>query len=175
MNKDTKLVLIMGVPGSGKSKVRKELSLMGYESYDSDHGFSRWEDKSGNPVQSKSGDEAWEEEHDWNIDFDKVKHAQKKSDNEVVFLCANAGNLRDGLHFFDEAILLDLSEDTLLKRLNSRSKSYGKEPFQQKQIAKWLKDAPGEWLEKGAVVVNSDQDIKKVIKDILSISAPFVV
>lgn len=162
-------MLVMGVPGAGKTTVCKELSRLGYEAYDSDKGLARWEDKLGNPVQEKTEEPGWEKDHDWNIDIAGIVKIKDASVNEIIFICGSAGNIRDTIYIFDQIILLDLDEDTLKYRLENREKGYGKHPHQLKDIMSWRKSSPDEWSGYGASIVDSRKDLGEVVEDILGI------
>lgn len=169
------LVYITGNSGAGKSAVRKELQLRGYEAHDTDENdISAWQNKrTGNIVERPLNEEdrtnAWYAEHDWNMSRSKINDLAKLADDKPVFLCGSTSNADDMLEFFDKVYYLSVDRDTLKKRLTSRtSNDFGKAPDELKNILGWHMSLEERYKNYGAQLVDATQPIKSVVDEILS-------
>jgi len=91
----------------------------------------------------------------------------KRSKN-ICFYCGTASNLDDLLTFFDKVILLVASPETIRKRLAGRkSKDFGSTAEVQEWVLSWKNWWESHIQEKGAMVINADQNINKIVENII--------
>jgi len=167
-----KSVIIIGISGSGKTAVSKELRRRGYIAYDieSIKGLCGMFDKKTGAAARKydKSDIKSVKQHDWICNKSKLKKLMRKNTKGIVFYCGIVSNLIELLPLFDEVILLRASKKTLRKRLSTRkSNDFGRNPEVQEWIFSWKKWWEDRMLKRGIIVVNANQSLQKVASDIL--------
>ncbi|HEY8109204.1 MAG TPA: AAA family ATPase [Patescibacteria group bacterium] len=164
------LIYVMGVNGSGKSTVRKELSARGYQAHELDEapGVGFYNKRTGKKTPLGARTKAWYDQHEWIMPREKAEEFAARAKNELIFLCGGVHNEKDLWDLFDVAIYLDIDEPTVLKRVRERSKGTGKAPAELAELLRWHAIAKDIYLKRGAKIVNSAQPIKKVVDDVLS-------
>lgn len=127
------LILITGLPGTGKTAVCNELKARGYEAYDADKDhLAQWFDiKTGKAV--KVGDykptPEFLKNHSRDIAYNVVESLAKKATNKTVFLCGDPANEDELRKLFSQVFALVLDEETIRHRLASRTdNTWGKLP-----------------------------------------------
>jgi dephospho-CoA kinase len=174
-----KSILIIGVAGSGKSSLCNELRNRGYKAYDieSIHGLFNMINKStGKITDLKDYDKHNLEcikQHDWICNKKKLQkliseNAKKNVLNNVVFYCGTASNTDDLLTLFDEIILLKASPKITCKRLSIRtSNDFGRTEEVQNWVFEWKEWWENHMVEKGAIIINANRNLKEVANDIV--------
>ncbi len=167
-----KSILVTGVTGSGKSSVCGELRKRGYKAYDienMDGLFTMIDKKTG-----KSADEYDKnnlesvKQCDWICDKNKLQEIVRKNAKDVVFYCGTASNLDELLHLFDEVFLLKANPKILRERLSTRkSNDFGRTSEVQEWILSWKKWWEDHMREKGAIIIDTNRDIKEITTDIV--------
>jgi len=165
-------ILITGIGGSGKSVISKELRKLGYKAYNMEEIkglFKMINKKTGKPAKDYSNyDLKSVKENRWTCNKKKLQKLLKKNPKGIVFYCGTASNLDDLLPLFDKVFLLKLKRKILSERLSNRtSNDFGRTSEVQKWIFSWKNWWERHMKEKGAIVINANQDIKKVIKEII--------
>jgi len=169
------LVYITGNSGAGKSAVRKELQLRGYEAHDTDeNNISSWQNKyTGNiverPLDKADRTNVWYSEHDWNMSCNKIENLAMQANDKLIFLCGSTSNADEMLNFFDKVYYLSVDEVTLKERLTRRtSNDFGKAPDELKNILGWHMSLEERYKNYGAQLVDATQPIKSVVDEIFS-------
>jgi dephospho-CoA kinase len=169
------LVYITGNSGAGKSAVRKELILRGYEAHDTDENdISSWQNKyTGNiverPLIETDRTNAWYSEHDWNMSRNKIDNLAKQANDKLIFLCGSTSNADEMLGFFNKVYYLSVDKDTLKERLTSRtSNDFGKAPDELNNILGWHMSLEERYKNHGAHLIDATQPINSIVDEILS-------
>ena len=129
-----RLIWLTGMPGAGKSTVRRELVRRGEIAYDADEdGFRRCLDRATGAVVEDPGrghrPPNWHERHWYPIARDRVEGLRRADENDVVFLAGSVPNELDVWDLFDLVLCLIVENETLRQRLESRTDNdFGKDP-----------------------------------------------
>lgn len=167
-----KSILITGVAGSGKSSVCEELRKRGYKAYDIEniHGlFNMVHKKTGKIADKYDNDNLeWVKQHDWICNKNKLQELVGKNAKGIVFYCGTASNLDELLFLFDKIFLLKVSPKILRERLNTRkSNDFGRTSEVQEWILEWKDWWENHMREKGAIIIDANQDIQEITTDII--------
>jgi len=167
------LVYITGIPGTGKSTVREELAKRGYKAYDTDDGLAAfYHNDSGKevvrPTRASDRTRAWRAHHTWKISRDKVERLLAGSKDKTVFLCGTVSNDDEVRDLFSKVVALVVDEDTLMKRITSRSgDAFGKASHELEVAAQLVKTAEQDYRKSGAIIINGAQSVKSIADQIL--------
>lgn len=166
-----KAYYITGISGTGKSTIASELKKYDYAVFDIDaiSGLCHWKHK-------KTGEEAfystgvgkeWLEAHDWICDFERLGQLIKGQPQDAVVV-GIASNQEEYLKLFDKIFLLYCSEETFIKRLNTRSdgNNFAKDNSEQQQVLSWYKDFQNRVVRLGAIPINTERLLEVVVKEI---------
>ena len=175
------LIYITGIAGSGKSAIKDELIKRGYTAFDVDDGtFRLWYNRETDKLakdqktwEEAEADRTWHEQHWLKVERSRVEglHQQSMQNSRPIFLTGTTPNDKDIWDLFDKVIFLRVGDKTLKHRIITRTNnSYGKHPDDLKAILEWNKDAEALNKERGALVVNAEQALHKVVEDILELS-----
>jgi len=164
--------LITGVVGSGKSSARRLLEKMGYKGIELDNKeLSGWiHKKTGAVGKYKPGtNKEWLENYSWIVDKNKLAQAlctEKKID---VFVSGIPSNTIDILDLFDTTFLLQISTNTIHTRLAERLEvgSFGKSMDEIADIMRWKDNFVETMLKHGAISINAENSLDKVVEEIL--------
>ena len=86
----------------------------------------------------------------------------------MTFYCGIASNLDDLFPLFDNTFLLKTSKKVLRERLTTRtSNDFARTPETQKQLFSWKKWWENRIREKGAIVINANNNLKEIVKEII--------
>ena len=167
-------ILIAGVSGSGKSEVGRNLKSLGYLVYDIDSapGLCAMVDKDTKEsiVYDNDNDLEKIEKMLWLCNLRSLEDMIKNQRPEIAFYCGAPNNVVDMISFFDISILLVASKENIRSRLISRKDNgFGKSTEVQNYILEQKESIEKDMKEKGSLCVDADQDIEKVITDILKI------
>ena len=162
--------LITGSPGVGKTSVVEELTKRGYKAYNTDNYREiTWFDdlQTGKPLKNKPPATFDPTRHGWNWRLPALKKLLNSAKN--VFVSGVTSNTIENLDLFDKVFVLHIGLDTLKDRLTDRANNdFGKHPDELREV---LKDHDGSdifWKNKGAIIINAEQPIIKVVDDILA-------
>lgn len=174
------LIYITGSAGSGKSTVRKELVRLGYTAYDVDEDkLKAWYDKKTNvlaehqkPWEESLEDRNWRQNYLLKVERHHIEEIAKaaRGSSKPVFVTGVNPNDNEIWDLFDKVIHLSVSNETLEHRLEHRTSKYGKHPDDRENILKWNKTIDSQNEANGAVIVNAEQPLDQIIKDILRIA-----
>lgn len=171
------LVYVTGVSGAGKSAVCDELTRRGYEAEDTDRGENAvWVNrKSGAVTTPRAVPDVrppdWLEEHEWRVVPSKIEALAEGAGGRMVFLCGSAANENEVWHLFSRVIYLAIDEQTLRRRLVSRTTNdFGKSSNELEAILSWHKVGEDEYRRFGASIVDATRPLHEVVDDILEAS-----
>lgn len=125
------LFFIAGVSGTGKTTLMRELQRRGEEAYDMDSECVRLS-KTTNEILSY--EDAKKEGYNWIYPKKALRRVKELSSTKDVFLLGIVDNLQEIKHVATEFIWMSIPLDTLVQRLDSREKEYGKSERERKLI-----------------------------------------
>jgi hypothetical protein len=125
-------VLVTGTSGSGKSTIGKELKKRGFDVIEADQdvfndlSIAYWKNKvTGEGVNMPwPPPKNWHNENDWVWRVDVLKQRLDSSDNSIVFACGDSRNKQEAYSLFDKIFVLNVSDDMLHERIQSRADNY---------------------------------------------------
>ena len=117
-------------------------------------------------VADRSGD--WLDEQEWRLVPSKIEALAARGERELVFLCGATANENEVWHLFSRVIYLAIDEDTLRRRLASRtSNDFGKAPNELAAILEWHKDSESNYRRFGAQVIDATLPLDQVVDEIV--------
>ena len=159
-------ISITGSQGTGKSHLIRALKERGYVAYDIDHteGAAQLE-KDGRPTEWPEGVIDWNVYH-WNMQRPVINELLASA--ETVFIAGLPGNWREFLNDFDKIVVLTVTPETQLHRLQTRNvHKHGQSDEElHRRVASHDKNVR-RFLQAGAVAINSEQSVEKIIEEIL--------
>lgn len=168
-----KIYYVTGVSGTGKTTITKELNQRGIIAIDQDSKefrLCRWkhnETMKDACFEYGIGNE-FLEANDWYCDVEKLKKILHEN-NKISFVCGVSANQNEYLDLFDKVFLLQCSPDELVKRINKREDhQFGKHQSEKEHILNYYKEFEEDLINRGAVVINSDNSIDIVVDEILN-------
>jgi dephospho-CoA kinase len=170
-----KSILIAGVSGTGKSEVGRRLKDLGFETYDIDStpDLCVMVDKvTGLPTEYDNDNDIEKMERmQWLCKLEKLKELIDNQKDEVAFYCGAPNNVEEMVSSFDKVILLTTDPDIIRQRLSSRKDNgFGKSAQVQDYILDNKENIERSLQEKGAITIDSNQNISKVVEDVVTIS-----
>lgn len=169
-----KIYYITGVAGSGKSKVRKELTKLGYLAYEGDEdGLTGWQEKvtgkfvkSADRVAGPNG--SLIELYDWRMSKSRLQALVDEADAEVMFVCGTAANRYELWDMFDKVFCLSIDKATLVHRLTTRTNNdFGKDPKDLADVLSWHASSQQNDVEAGAILIDATKPVENVVGEIL--------
>ncbi len=161
-------VYVTGLSGTGKSSVAKAFAAKGIPTVDIDMmGLCHWENiYTKERVDWEPGSsQEWHLSHAWMCDVDRLKELVSQNENVVVVGCAS--NQGEHLGLFDKVFVLHAEPETMLARIHARTDNpFGKDPAEQWRIFHRQKEFEDEMGQKGAVLVDANQSLEKVVSAI---------
>lgn len=165
-----KKIFIAGMSGVGKSTVGLELKKRGKTVIDVDHvqGLCGWvSNETGERVQTDKVDSDFMNHHDYKCDMTQLQ-TMLEGTEDAVYVIANVGDNRDFLPLFDKVLLLQCSEDAMIKRLTTRdTNSFGKDAGMHQRLCEWKKRFDKKMIEAGAIVIDTEQSLDEVVRQVL--------
>ena len=171
------LVWITGVPGAGKSTVRRELVRRGHPAYDADYdGFRLWRDRATEELVVDPGRERrppdWHQENWFPLERARVEELRLRARTERVFLCGSVANELDVWDLFDLVVCLHVDDETLVHRLATRTDNdFGKTDEVRDAILGWNATARENYRRFGAVLIDATRTLDRVVDDVLAATA----
>ncbi len=168
----SKLYLVTGMSGSGKTTVARHLLERGEVAFDSkiNPGIYHFINEKGIVAENLNlKDEQWKKQYRWLLNKEKLQELlEKHKDAQRVFLCGRANIFQ----YWDKAskvFLLRVDEPTLLDRLNneSRDNMFAKDAATQERLINNLDTVQEKISQKGAIIIDARASIEKVVDQIL--------
>lgn len=167
------LIYITGAPGSGKTTLQIELNRLGYDARDLDNsGFGGPHNKTSGervvipPIDQRSPD--WFDAHEWRVYPTAIDALRVEAQTKDIFLCGVAASDGEVLHLFDQVIYLELSDDALRHRLDSRENNdFGKNDFEAHDILDRKRDLDKRYSTMRATKINVEGSLTKVVREVL--------
>lgn len=167
--------LIVGVSGSGKTTVQRELSARGFRTIDIDEEpeLTDWVNKTtgekGEYIPGKVSEE-WLDAHDWRWDEAMMSELLAKDPDKPVFVIGVTSDILDQVSRFDKVFLLQIPSDVVRHRLQSRpgDDEFGKSETEIAHVLGWQQEFEEDMIKKGAVAVDAQQPIGRVVEEIIS-------
>lgn len=166
-------IFVTGISGVGKSTVAERLQASGFSVVDVDHvpGLCGWVNlKTGEKLaeyNTANIDADFMNQHDYQCDMEVLQDMLNRA-KEPVFVFGCVGDNSDFLPLFGKVILLQCSPETLTHRLVTRNtNSFGKDQTALAQILDWRIKFDQLMLEAGAIAVDAEQPIEKVVEDVM--------
>lgn len=163
---------ITGVSGTGKTTITKELNKRGILAIDQDskeYGLCSWKhNKTMEDARFEYGiGKEFLEANDWYCNIEKLKKILSENER-ISFICGVAANQDEYLNLFDKVFLLQCSPEMLVKRIDGREDhQFGKHPSEKEHILNWFVEFEKDLINRGAIVINSDNPINFVVDEIL--------
>lgn len=125
------LYFISGVPGTGKTTLMHELRRRGEEAHDTDIECIRRSRTTGEALTHEQGKA---EGYDWIYPTEKLQELKAQALTKNVFLLGSIDNFDEVNEAADEYIWMTVPLNTLVERLDSREKTYGKSDSERQSI-----------------------------------------
>ena len=156
--------LIEGVSATGKTSVCKELRRRGYHAINGDTDLAyQGEPATGEPTPTQS-----HENHIWRVAAVEALVANRE--DAVTFFCGGSRNFPAFIHLFDGVFVLDIDEDTLLRRLDARPPDeFGVTPEERDLVLRLHRtkaDTPD------GIIIDATQPLSQVVDEILRLTEP---
>ncbi len=166
-----RLILITGMPFSGKTYVSEYLKKAGVNALDADKipGLGNWHDQYGNKVIfNKNANQEWLKNHHYLWDKNILRRWLKKQ-KQNTYLFGLAENVLQCADLFSEVYYLSLTPEILQKRfqVNTRTNAMGKTPEQRIAILRDLMSFTEQAKTKGLIFIPADskpEEIYNIIK-----------
>ena len=169
------IYLITGPAGSGKTSMAEQLAELGYQTVDTDSatGLCYFVNKNNKPVPYPAGaDASWWENHNyvWEIDRLKILLNKMLSGKTPIFVCGNAGNIKQAWDIFDAVYYLDIPFEMIPDRVAAETagNSFGLRVDERAQLSRWAEAFKAKMVDAGAVMVDATAPVDAVAKDILT-------
>lgn len=169
----SKLFIVTGISGSGKTTVARHLIERGEVAFDSKitPDLYQFVDADGNVAPSvQLNNEKWQATYKWTLNETKLDALlANHSNTKRVFLCGRA-NLFQYWHKADKVFLLKVDETTLRERLNNESRDnlFAKDKPTQDKLLSALELVQDKIASRGAVVIDANKTIDSVMDEILA-------
>ncbi len=163
-------VLIVGMPGSGKTHLAAYFKKRGKNAYDADEikGLGKWIDKNGRRVRynHSKADQKWIQEHKWIWSGRKLRSVLRHNKN--VFLFGTSSNVYGFVHLFDKAYYLKASPALISSRLQhiKRTNSFGKTDAQRESILERMNRSYEKARRAGFTFIDASMTPRQILKRI---------
>ena len=169
------LVYVTGVPGAGKSSVRRELRRLGHVAFGTDEdGIAAFYDATGSQVPREDTVDTpdWRARHSWRIVPSRLDDLVALAVAGPVFVCGSAANEGDVWDRFGAVIALVVDESTVHARLDQRvDNNFGKSSEERNKVLGWLRGYADNFQSYGAIIVDASKPIDEVAAAILAATA----
>ena len=152
--------LIEGVSCSGKTSVATELNCRGYQAIHGDRVLAYQGDpQTGQPLEGSC-----HQHHIW--DINKLRAYAEDQRQPVTFFCGGSRNFQQFLHLFDGVFVLDVSRETLCRRLDERPADEFGARAEERQLILRLHETEEDIPD--GMRINANVPLHALVDDILS-------
>lgn len=165
------LVYVTGVPGAGKSSIRRELRRLGYPAFGTDEdGIAAFFDVEGCQVHQgdvvDSGE--WRSAHSLRILPSRLDELAEAVGGRI-FVCGSAANEADVWDRFAAVVALVVDESTVHRRLDQRvGNNFGKSADERSKVLSWLHGYAENFRSYGAIIIDATRPIDEVADAVLA-------
>lgn len=169
---ETKVIVITGVSGTGKSAVLRKLQELEYAviGIDEEPGLTSWIHKETGEIAPRGSEltESFLRTYDWGCDTNKLADLIEKAP-KPVFICGSADNIIEIIALADLTLLLVCSPEIFIGRINNRTEhDYGKDEESRKALLGYYEEYNQICLDAGVVEVDAGRPLDEVVETILS-------
>ncbi|MDO8594596.1 MAG: AAA family ATPase [bacterium] len=161
-------IYITGLSGTGKTSIVEALLKKGIRAIDIDDDLGHWENKHTNEHTEwhPGKDDEWHRKHTWLCDVESLK--KRLAETEHVVVVGSADNQSDYVTLFDKVFVLRCRPEVFLARIQERTTNdFGKLPPEQRRLLTWQRTFETEMVQKGAIPLDAERPLEKVVEDIL--------
>ena len=141
-----------------------ELRRRGEDAYDTDVECVRCSKQTGEPI---SYEEAKKEGYDWIYPAEALQELKAQSRGKNIFLLGSIDNFDEVKSAADEYIWMTIPLDTLITRLDTREKEYGKSASERQSIFTLQKKMESA-LEPTTFTLDATKPVEKIADDLLA-------
>jgi shikimate kinase len=165
---------VLGVAGTGKSYLVKEMKRRGLNAVDVDRGLATFTDADGNEVQyNRAGGAEWWDSHFYVLKLETLGRLLRKSDS--IYLFGNVGGqpgkmngLVDVAHLFDRVCYLDAPMSVIRERLSLRKDNpFGKNPEEVELLVKYRAKIGKEAKRRKFEIIDATLPVEEIIKTLV--------
>lgn len=173
------LTLIIGVAGTGKSYLVKEMRQRGFDAVDVDKGLATFVDVEGEEVEyDPNGGATWWEAHYYVLKRDGLESLLKRRGS--VYLFGDVGGqpgrkngLLDVTHHFDRVCYLEAPGEVIQKRLAARAENpFGKNVDEVQGTMKHKVRMDGIARRRGFEIIDATLPVDEIIAALVGPSRP---
>jgi ribose 1,5-bisphosphokinase PhnN len=168
------LVYVTGVPGAGKSSVRRELIRRGRAALGTDEdGLAAFYRADGSEVPSHEVIDSaeWRLDHIWRLMVARLDELVERQDVDPIYVCGSVANEGEVWDRFAVVIGLVVDDATLRDRLANRSgNSFGKSGDELALALGWNRTYAMDAASWGVVTVDATGPLEAVVDEVLDIA-----
>ena len=164
-------VQISGMSGAGKTTIAAVLARRGLAVIDADGDplLARHVDSAGNVVGDPAvPDFAWLARHSWAWSPARLDELIGAAAPATLYVCGCADNELDLADRFTQVFLLEIDEPTMLGRLASRDKEWGRIGDTREYQRRKLPEYQGRLRASGAIPIDARRPLDQVVDAILA-------
>lgn len=172
----SEIVYVTGVPGAGKSTVRRELRRRGMCALgvDEDH-IGAFHTPSGQIVERGDiiDDPNWRHRHEWRIVPQRLERLLASRSPSTVYLCGSAANEADVWSTFTHVVALSIDDQTLHRRLAGRTgNNFGKTESERTLAIDWNKTYSSHMRRIGVHVIDATRPVNEIVTELIERTSP---
>lgn len=173
------LIYITGVPGAGKSSLRRELRRRGHVAFGIDEdGLAAFYRQDGIEVAPDDVVDTaeWRQRHVWRIIPDRLVDVSRREGPDVIYVCGSAANEGEVWHLFALVIGLLIDDETLRVRLAGRvGNNFGKSADELALAIEWNRTYESESATWGVVPVDATNHVGGVADRVVALARALMI
>lgn len=160
--------LAIGPSGAGKTYLSQEFRNIGINAIDADeiNGLSSWYYQDQKVNYPQNADENFFNNHSFRWDINFLARYLEDKPNIIIF--GMSGNAFEMIKLFDKVYFLDLPDETIQQRLQSKSRKnpMGKTPFQRENAVRYANELRKQALKLGVEFIDTTLPLKELLTKI---------